>query len=107
MRSPAGGSVPEPSGNGASAFDLSGGSALAQKIWEEFDADTMAERGIIIAGDPASCIAAAKIHEESGVDEVQFLMATETVGHDEVMKSIEMFGKHVIPEFTKSKRTAG
>ena len=41
---PAGGSAPEPSGNGASAFDLSGGSALAQKIWEEFDADTMAER---------------------------------------------------------------
>ena len=104
---PAGGSAPEPSGNGASAFDLSGGSALAQKIWEEFDADTMAERGIIIAGDPDSCIAAAKIHEESGVDEVQFLMATETVGHDEVMKSIEMFGKYVIPEFTKSKRTTG
>ena len=67
----------------------------------------MAERGIIIAGDPDSCIAAAKIHEASGVDEVQFLMATETVGHDEVMKSIEMFGKYVIPEFTKSKRTTG
>ena len=104
---PAGGSAPEPSGNGASAFDLSGGSALAQKIWEEFDADTMAERGIIIAGDPESCIAAARIHEASGVDEVQFLMATETVGHDEVMKSIEMFGKHVIPEFKKAKRSAG
>ena len=26
-------------------------------------------------------------------------MATETVGHKEVMKSIEMFGKYVIPEF--------
>ena len=27
------------------------------------------------------------------------MMATETVGHKDVMKSIEMFGKFVIPEF--------
>ena len=74
---------------------------LAQKIWEEFDAQTMAERAIIVAGDPASCIEAVKIHEATGVDQIQFLMATETIGHKDVMKSIEMFGKHVIPAFKK------
>ena len=89
-------------GSNGSAVDLSGGSALAQKIWEEFDADTLAERGVIIAGDPESCIEAVKLHEATGVDQVQFLMATETVGHKEVMKSIEMFGKHVIPAFKKT-----
>ena len=31
-------------------------------------------------------------------------MATETIGHEDVMKSIEMFGKHVIPEFKKTKK---
>jgi hypothetical protein len=36
------------------------------------------------------------------VDQIQFLMATETVGHADVMKSIEMFGKHVIPAFKKT-----
>src|SRR5207253_2140781 len=36
-----------------------------------------------------------------GVDELQFLMATETVPHEKVMTSIEMFGKHVIPELRK------
>jgi hypothetical protein len=36
------------------------------------------------------------------VDELQFLMATETVGHEAVMKSIEMFGKYVLPEFRKN-----
>ena len=86
-------------GGSGSDLDLSGGSALAQKIWEEFDADTMSERGIIVAGDPESCIAACKIHEATGVDQLQFLMATETVDHAKVMKSIEMFGKHVIPAF--------
>ena len=47
----------------------------------------------------ASCIDASKLHEATGVDQVQFLMATETIGHPQVMKSIELFGKHVIPAF--------
>ncbi len=80
-------------------IDLSGGTALAQKIWEEFDAETLANRGVIVAGDPEHCIEAVKVHEATGVDQLQFLMATETVGHEDVMKSIEMFGKHVIPAF--------
>jgi hypothetical protein len=40
------------------------------------------------------------------VDELQFLMATETVPHDKVMSSIEMFGRHVIPALRKRKRRA-
>ena len=83
----------------AGTVDLSGGTALAQKIWEEFDADTLADRGVIVAGDPDSCIKAAKLHEATGVDQLQFLMATETVAHDKVMESIELFGKHVLPHF--------
>lgn len=85
-------------GDSAISFDLSGG-ALAQKIWEEFDSATMAERGVIVAGDPEACIQGARLHQATGVDELQFLMATETVDHQAVMKSIEMFGRHVIPEF--------
>ena len=99
--------VPAQGGNGGSALDLSGGSALAQKVWEEFDAATMAERGIIVAGDPESCIKAARLHESTGVDQLQFLMATETVPHNKVMESIEMFGKYVIPEFRKSGQGTG
>ena len=83
----------------ATQFDLSGGSALAHKIWEEVDANTLAERGVTVSGDPESCIAAIKLHEATGVDQVQFLMATETIGHADVMKSLELFGKHVIPAF--------
>jgi len=85
-------------GNSSVSFDLSGG-GLAQKIWEQFDSETMAERGVIVAGDPEACIKGARLHEATGVDELQFLMATETVDHAAVMKSIEMFGKYVIPEF--------
>ena len=90
---------PDAEAGEAGAVDLSGGTALAQKIWEEFDANTLAERGVIVAGDPESCIQAAKLHEATGVDQLQFLMATETVEHAKVMESIEMFGKHVLPAF--------
>jgi len=92
--------VKEVSDQGAATqFDLSGGSALARKIWEEMDADTLAQRGVTVSGDPESCINAIKLHQATGVDQVQFLMATETIGHAAVMKSIELFGKHVIPAF--------
>ncbi|GIT68937.1 MAG: hypothetical protein Ct9H300mP27_00410 [Chloroflexota bacterium] len=85
----------------ATQFDLSGGTALAQKIWEEMDPGTLVDRGVIVAGDPQSCIDSIKIHEATGVDQMQFLMATETIDHTKVMKSIELFGKHVIPAFKK------
>ena len=91
--------VKESSEGTATQFDLSGGNALAHKIWEEMDPDTLVDRGVIIAGDPQSCIDAIKIHQATGVDQMQFLMATETVEHSQVMKSIELFGKHVIPAF--------
>ncbi len=91
--------VKESSEGTATQFDLSGGNALAQKIWEEMDPDTLVDRGVIVAGDPQSCIDAIRIHEATGVDQMQFLMATETVDHANVMKSIELFGKHVIPAF--------
>ena len=55
---------------------------------------------------PRRCLRSIAIHEAAGVDELQFLMATETVPHDKVMSSIEMFGKHVIPALKKKKRRA-
>jgi alkanesulfonate monooxygenase SsuD/methylene tetrahydromethanopterin reductase-like flavin-dependent oxidoreductase (luciferase family) len=88
--------------DGAPAVDLSGGSAqIATALWNQIDADTLVERGVLVAGDPESCLRAIAIHEEAGVDELQFLMATESVSHEKVMLSIEMFGTHVIPELRR------
>jgi alkanesulfonate monooxygenase SsuD/methylene tetrahydromethanopterin reductase-like flavin-dependent oxidoreductase (luciferase family) len=87
---------------GAPEVDLSGGSGqIATALWNQIDADTLVDRGVLIAGDPESCLRGIAIHEDAGVDELQFLMATETVPHDKVMSSIEMFGKFVIPELRR------
>ena len=83
-------------------LDFSGGEAIAHKVWNDLDADTLSDRGVIIAGDPDSCIKALKKHEAIGIDQMMIMMQTETIPHDKVMKSIELFGKYVIPEFKKS-----
>jgi len=87
---------------GAPEVDLSGGSGqIASALWNQIDADTLVERGVLVAGDPESCLRSIAIHEAAGVDELQFLMATETIPHEKVMSSIELFGTHVIPELRK------
>ncbi len=61
---------------------------------------------MIIAGDPDSCIEALKKHEATGIDQMMIMTQTETVPHEKVMKSIELFGKYVIPEFKRSEQAA-
>ena len=45
----------------------------------------------------SSCIKGVQLYEEAGVDQVILIMQTETIPHEQVLQSIEMFGKHVIP----------
>jgi alkanesulfonate monooxygenase SsuD/methylene tetrahydromethanopterin reductase-like flavin-dependent oxidoreductase (luciferase family) len=86
----------------APEVDLSGGSGqIASALWNQIDADTLVERGVLVAGDPDDCLRSIAIHEEAGVDELQFLLATETIPHEKVMSSIEMFGKYVIPKLNR------
>ena len=54
---------------------------------------------MIIAGNPESCIKTIKMYEDIGVDQVMMIMQTETISHDKVMESLELFGKEVIPAF--------
>ena len=79
---------------------------IDQHVWEQMDADTLCDRGVLIAGDPESCIKALKLHEEAGCDQMMIMVQSETIPHEKVMKSIEMFGKYVIPEFNKSEKKA-
>ena len=80
-------------------LDYSGGSAIAHQIWSGLDADTLCDRAVVIAGNPDSCIEALKKHEAIGIDQMMIMMQTESVPHEKVMESIELFGKYVIPEF--------
>ena len=61
------------------------------------DPDTLVERGVIIGGNPETCIEGVRKYQQIGVDQIMMIMQTETISHDRMMSSIEMFGKHVFP----------
>jgi alkanesulfonate monooxygenase SsuD/methylene tetrahydromethanopterin reductase-like flavin-dependent oxidoreductase (luciferase family) len=84
-------------------ISLDAGPGAARAAVAQLDANTLADRGVIIAGDPESCIKSVKMYEDIGVDQVMLIMQTETIPHDKVMGSIELFGKEVIPAFKEAK----
>ena len=82
-----------------SGISLDAGPGAARAAIAQLDANTLADRGVIIAGNPDSCAQAVQMYEEIGVDQVMMIMQTETIPHEKVMSSIELFGKEVIPRF--------
>jgi hypothetical protein len=78
---------------------LDSGPGAARAAFAQLDSTTLADRGVIIAGNPASCIKTCQMYEDIGVDQVMLIMQTETIPPDKVMGSIEKFGKAVIPAF--------
>ncbi len=83
-------------------ISLDSGPGAARAAVAQLDANTLADRGVIIAGDPESCIKTVKMYEDIGVDQVMLIMQTETIPHEKVMGSIELFGKKVIPAFREA-----
>ena len=90
-----------------SGISLDAGPGAARAAIAQLDANTLADRGVIIAGDPDSCATAVQMYEDIGVDQVMMIMQTETIPHEKVMSSIELFGKEVIPRFRNGNGESG
>ena len=84
-------------------LSLDAGPGAARAAIAQLDANVLSDRGVIIAGNPESCIKTVQMYEDIGVDQVMMIMQTETISHDKVMESMELFGKEVIPAFHKAK----
>jgi alkanesulfonate monooxygenase SsuD/methylene tetrahydromethanopterin reductase-like flavin-dependent oxidoreductase (luciferase family) len=76
-----------------------GGGGVPRAMLGELPAELLCERGVIVAGNPDTCIESVKRHEEIGVDQTILLMQCDQIPHEKVMSSIELFGKEVIPAF--------
>ncbi len=85
-------------------LNLDTGPSAARAAMQNLDADTLCERGVIIAGDPQSCLESIRKYQQIGVDQIMMIMQTETVPHDKMMRSIEMFGKYVFPVIRQEER---
>jgi len=85
-------------------INLDSGPEAARAAIGMLDADTLCDRGAIVGGDPDSCTKIIKKFEEIGVDQLTLVMQTETVPHAQVLKSLEMFGKYVLPALQPEKQ---
>ena len=72
----------------------------ATASWASSPSTTSATRGSAVMGDPDACIAAAKRYEAVGCDLLLCLVNPYKIPHEKVMQTIELMGKHVLPEFT-------
>jgi alkanesulfonate monooxygenase SsuD/methylene tetrahydromethanopterin reductase-like flavin-dependent oxidoreductase (luciferase family) len=61
--------------------------------------DLLSDTGAVIVGDPEHCIAAVKRYRDAGCDQLLCLMQPYNVPPAKVMRSIELFGEHVMPAF--------
>jgi len=59
----------------------------------------LAESGACVLGAPDECVEACRRYEEAGVDLLLCLVNPYKIPHEQVMQTIDLFGKHVIPEF--------
>jgi alkanesulfonate monooxygenase SsuD/methylene tetrahydromethanopterin reductase-like flavin-dependent oxidoreductase (luciferase family) len=69
-------------------------------LLDHLNFDYLHDSGSCIVGDPDECIETAKRYEAAGCDLLLCLVNPYNIAHDDVMQSIELFGKHVIPEFS-------
>jgi alkanesulfonate monooxygenase SsuD/methylene tetrahydromethanopterin reductase-like flavin-dependent oxidoreductase (luciferase family) len=65
-----------------------------QVTYEELDREDM-----VIIGDVPHCIAKLEAYRAAGADRVLCLMQASRIPHEAVLRSIELFGRHVIPHF--------
>ena len=65
--------------------------------YEELDQEDM-----VIVGDPDKCIRKLERYQAAGIDRVLCLMQVGEIPHEKVLQSLELFGKHVIPHFSRA-----
>ena len=85
------------------------GEALKGKQSGMFDLlnmDYLYDSGAGVVGDPDRCIEICKRYEAVGCELLFCLLNPYKIPHEEVMHSIELLGKHVIPEFAKLSATS-
>jgi alkanesulfonate monooxygenase SsuD/methylene tetrahydromethanopterin reductase-like flavin-dependent oxidoreductase (luciferase family) len=78
------------------------GDALQHQREGHFDFmtfDYLRKSGSAVVGDPDECIEACKRYEAAGCDLLLCLFNPYKIPHDKVMQSIELIGRHVMPEF--------
>ena len=60
---------------------------------------TLIENGTFCIGSPETCTRIVRQYQDAGVDQMLCLMQAGRIPHEKIMRSIELFGTKVIPQF--------
>ncbi|MGH9000148.1 MAG: LLM class flavin-dependent oxidoreductase [Acidimicrobiia bacterium] len=98
-----------PANGAVSAIDAAGGDMGSYEYLRpflEFDKDTLTldvlvGSGMVICGSPDSVVEQVKRYQETGIDTLLTMHQVGGIPHDKVMRSIQLFGDHVIPAIKK------
>jgi alkanesulfonate monooxygenase SsuD/methylene tetrahydromethanopterin reductase-like flavin-dependent oxidoreductase (luciferase family) len=69
--------------------------------------DYLLEGGMILCGTPDDLVAQIRRFEEVGATQMLMGISIGEIGHEEVLRSIDLIGQEVIPQFQRSPRPAG
>lgn len=70
-------------------------------IRNEEELDFAIDNGYLLCGTPEEVLDQIAKYQEVGTDQLVFGIPNEGFEHEEVLEMLELFGKHVIPEFDK------
>src|SRR3974390_2302944 len=70
-------------------------------FFDHLTMDYLYDSGAGVVGDPDRCIELCKRYEAVGCELLFCLLNPYNIPHEEVMRSIELIGKHVIPELDR------
>ena len=73
--------------------------AVSAGAHQALNFEWLRDQKCVLAGDPDEVIATAKTYEAAGVDLLLCLVNPYKIPHEKVMQTIELMGKHVLPEF--------
>ena len=61
--------------------------------------DQLRENAMMAAGNPDSCCRTIERWQKAGVDQLMLIMQAGKTTHDQVKRSMELFGEKVLPRF--------
>ena len=77
---------------------------LEKQARGEFDVGEYDRQNMVVVGDPDTILRKLESYEEIDVDNLICLMQFGGLKHPDILKSIELMGKYVIPELKKREK---
>ncbi len=87
-------------------FATAGGVEAVVSKFRNRSNDQLIDDGMAIGGDPDTICRIVEKWAEAGLDQMIFLLQAGRTTHDQVMRSIDLIGRHVIPRFESTTAVA-